>query len=102
MDFPWQWIPMNNEFPFIMHFQLEGNSLDNKCIFIRHFPLQWIPLSGGFEQARQGDYQRISLYKTLPLEWISLYNGFPPYKGFPCKRHFPFTQYVHLPGVLFT
>ena len=76
MDFPWQWISMNHGFPVIMHFQLEGNSLDNKCLFIRHVPLQWISLYGGFEEARQGDYQRISLYKALPLEWISLYNVF--------------------------
>ena len=56
MDFPWQWISMNNEFPLRVHFQLEGTSLDTECLFNIYFPLQWISLYGGFEQATQGDY----------------------------------------------
>ena len=68
----------------MMHCQLEWNSLDNGFLFIRHFPLQWISLHGGSEQARQGDYSRISLYKGLPFEWISLHSGFPFIKGCPC------------------
>ena len=47
---------MNTEFSLIMHFQLEGGSLDHGCLCIRHSPLQWISLYGGPEQAQQGDY----------------------------------------------
>ena len=54
--FLWQWISMNIEISLIMHFQLEGGSLDHGFLGIRHFPSQWISLYEGPEQAQQGDY----------------------------------------------
>ena len=54
-----------------MHFQLEGNSLDNASLFIRHVPLQWISLYEGFER------EAGRLLKDFPLQNIAFRMDFP-------------------------